>query len=284
MALLALPEPYDFELSTGRYRAFGPDLANLVHEDGLHRVVGGREVRIEPAPGGVDVEPLDAETEPVVARLLGLPFELNAFYAFAASDPVLARLAQGLAGLRPPLAPDPFESLVTSISAQQVSLFAAFAVRNRFIERFGERAVHAYAFPRRERVASASVPELRELGFSNRKAEYVLGVARTELDLDGLGALSDDEVRVRLTALPGIGEWTVDWFLARHLARASAWPSGDLGLRKAVAGFYGDVRDVRAFGERFDPFQNLSAHYLLAGLRVDLHVRTLDSMPPARSC
>ena len=40
---------------------------------------------------------------------------------------------------RPPLAPDPFESLVTSISAQQVSLFAAFAIRNRMIERFGER-------------------------------------------------------------------------------------------------------------------------------------------------
>ena len=270
MALLSLPEPYDFELSTGRYRAFGPDLANLVHEDGLHRVVRGREVRIEPVSGGVDVEPLDEETEPVVARLLGLPFDLDAFYAFAGSDPVLARLAEGLAGLRPPLAPDAFESLVTSISAQQVSLFAAFAVRNRFIERFGRRAEHAYAFPRRERVASASVPELRELGFSNRKAEYVLAVARTELDLDGLGALSDDEIRARLTALPGIGEWTVDWFLARHLARPTAWPSGDLGLRKAVSAFYGEVGDVREFGRRFEPFENLAAHYLLSGLLVML--------------
>jgi DNA-3-methyladenine glycosylase II len=270
VALLAVPEPYDFELSTERFRAFGPDLANLWHEGGLHRVVGGREVRIEAASGGVDVEPLDDETEPVVRALLGLPFELEPFYAFAESDQVLARLVGGLAGLRPPLAPDPFESLVTSISAQQVSLFAAFAVRNRFVERFGEPAVHAYAFPRRERVAAASVEELRSLGFSTRKGEYVRGVAQSELDFEALRELPDDEIRARLTALPGIGEWTVDWFLARHLARPRAWPSGDLGLRKAVAAFYGDVGDVRAFGDRFAPFENLSAHYLLVGLRVML--------------
>lgn len=270
MALLAVPEPYDFELSTERYRIFGPDLANLWHEGGLHRVVGGLEVRIEAAPGGVDVEPLDDATEPVVAQLLGLPFELERFYAFAESEPVLARLADGLAGLRPPLAPDPFESLVTSISAQQVSLFAAFAVRNRFIERFGERGVHAYAFPRRGRVASASVEELRSLGFSTRKAEYVVGVARSDLNLEAMHELTDDEIRALLTALPGIGEWTVDWFLARHLARPRAWPAGDLGVRKAVAVFYGDVEDLRGFGARFAPFENLSAHYLLTGQRVML--------------
>jgi DNA-3-methyladenine glycosylase II len=270
VAPLAVPQPYDFELSTDRYRVFGPDLANLWHEGGLHRVVDGREVRIEAAPGGVDVEPLDDETKPVVHALLGFDFDLDGFYGFAATEPVLTRLADGLAGFRPPLAPDPFESLVTSISAQQVSLFAAFAVRNRFVERFGQPGVEAYAFPRRERVASASAEELRSLGFSRRKAEYVLAVARADLDLDALRKLDDGEIRARLTALPGIGEWTVDWFLARHLARPRAWPAGDLGLRKAVAGFYGDVDDVRAFGERFAPFENLSAHYLLSGLRVML--------------
>jgi 3-methyladenine DNA glycosylase/8-oxoguanine DNA glycosylase len=51
------------------------------------------------------------------------------------------------------------------------------------------------------------------------------------------------------------------------LARPEAWPAGDLGLRKAVLAFYPDVTDVRAAGVRFHPFQNLSAHYLLAALR-----------------
>ena len=268
MSLLRLPEPYDFEISTERFRTFGPDLANLWHEGGLHRVVGGREVRIEDAPGGVDVEPLDAETEAEVRTLLGCPFDLGAFSSWArAADPVVRRLAARLHGFRPPLAPDPFEALVGSITAQQVSLFAAFAIRNRLIERFGERAEHAYAFPRRERLAEAREEELVAVGFSRRKAEYVTALARSDLDLAGLADLTDEEVKARITSQRGLGEWTADWFLARHLARPTAWPAGDLGLRKAVAAFYGEV-DVRATGERFAPFQNLVAHHLLTGSRV----------------
>jgi DNA-3-methyladenine glycosylase II len=269
---LHLPEPYDFELSTGRYRAFGPDLANLWHEGGLHRVVDGREVRVEAAEGGVRVEPLDATTEPVVRKLLGAEFDLDGFAAFAQlADGALTALASQLRGLRPPMAPDPFESLVTSITAQQVSLQSAFAIRNRLIERFGVRAEHAYAFPARERLAVAERGELAALGFSRRKAEYVVGLAQSDLDLRALALLPDEEVKASLTALTGIGEWTADWFLARHLGRPHAWPAGDLGLRKAVSKFYGEGRalsteEVRAMGERFTPFENLSAHYLLSGL------------------
>ena len=271
VSLVRFPEPYAFELSTARYRAFGPDKANLWHDGGLHRVIGGLEVRITAAPGGVDVEPLDENIGPVVRKLLGTEFDLDPFYVFAEQEPVLDPLVARLRGLRPPIAVEPFETLVTSITAQQVSLFAAFAVRNRLIEKFGARAVEAYAFPARERMALAEPDELTPLGFSRRKAEYVVGIARSDLDLLGLAALPDDEVKRELTALTGIGEWTADWFLARHLARPRAWPAGDLGVRKAVSAFYGDGRnltteEVRTMGERFDPFQNLTAHYLLAAL------------------
>ena len=83
---------------------------------------------------------------------------------------------------------------MTSITAQQVSLQSAAAIRSRFIERFGVGYEHAYAFPTRERVAQATEAELVGVGFSNRKAEYVVGLARSELDLDGLAALPDEEV------------------------------------------------------------------------------------------
>src|SRR5439155_23284556 len=109
MAFLAVPGPFDLALTTERFRAFGVDRATLWHEGGLHRVVGGREVRVEPAPGGVDVEPLDAETEPVVRKVLGLSFDLAAFTAFAADHPQLADLARRLRGFRPPLVPAPVE-------------------------------------------------------------------------------------------------------------------------------------------------------------------------------
>jgi DNA-3-methyladenine glycosylase II len=267
VAQLAVPQPYDFERSLDRFTFWGVDRANVWREGGLYRVVEGREVRITPAEGGVEVEPYDATVDPVVRKLLGLELDLPPFFEFAQRDPVLAEAVRLLPGFRPPLAPDPFEALVSSITAQQVSLHSAFAVRSRFIDRFGVAAEHAVAFPTRERIARATEDELAALGFSRRKAEYVLGVARAELDFEVLETLPDDEVKARLTSLRGLGEWSADWFLARHLARPEAWPAGDLGLRKAVLAFYPDVTDVRAAGVRFHPFQNLSAHYLLAALR-----------------
>jgi DNA-3-methyladenine glycosylase II len=264
---VSLPEPFDFGLSTERYRAFGPDLANLWKDGAVHRVLAGQEVRIAPAPDGVHVEPAGPELAEPVRRYLGAPFDLDAFAAFAAGEPVLGPLATSLRGFRPPLVPNAFETLVTSITAQQISLRAAFSIRNRLIEAFGERHEAAYAFPTRERLAAASMDDLTSLGFSRRKAEYAVGLARAELDLDGLARLPDEDVKAALVALPGIGEWTAEWFLARHLGRPAAWPAGDLGLRKAVLHFYGE-EDTRAAGARFSSFANLAAHYLLLGLRV----------------
>ena len=266
--LVPLPQPYDFAVSTARFDVYGLDRATVWRDGAIHRVLAGREVRIEAAPGGVDVEPHDDEIERLALHFLGLPFDLDGFAAWAQGEPTLARLVAALAGFRPPLQTNPFEALVTSITAQQVSLQSAAAIRSRFIEHYGVAHEHAHAFPERERVAAATEADLFALGFSNRKAEYVIGLARSDLDLDALATLPDEEVTARLVALRGLGEWTADWFLARHLARPHAWPAGDLGLRKAVAAFYGDVPDLRAFAQRFHPYENLSAHYLLTGLRL----------------
>jgi 3-methyladenine DNA glycosylase/8-oxoguanine DNA glycosylase len=261
-----VPGPYDFERSMERFSAFGVDLSNLLHEGVLHRVVAGRELRIAAAAGGVEVEPLDEQTRPVVEKLLGLEFDLASFTSWAAGEPVLARLLPRLEGLRPPLTPDPFESLVTSISAQQVSLGSALAIRNRLTSRYGEPGLHAIAFPRRARIAQAHERELVSLGFSRRKAEYVIGLARAEIDLHALADASDEDVRAALTGIRGLGPWTAEWFLARHLGRPRAWPAGDLVLRKAAHHFY--ESEVTELGRRLDPFQNLSAHYLLSALRI----------------
>jgi len=264
MSLLRFPEPYDFELSTRRFRAFGTDLANRLVDGELHRAIGGRDVRIRTALGGVDVSPLDDETRPVVLKLLGAEFELEPFYRWALDrQPVIADLTVKLAGFRPPLQVDPFEALVTSITAQQVSLFSAVAIRNRLVGRFGTQVGEAWAFPTRERIAQATEDELFAVGFTHRKAEYAVALARSDLDLHGLAALGDDEVRAAITAFRGLGPWTAEWFLARHLARQHAWPAGDLALRKAVEVLYGV--DVHSLGPLLDPFQNLSAHYLLTG-------------------
>src|SRR5436190_16457320 len=266
MAHVAVPGSFDFALTTERFRAFGIDRAKVWPEGGLHRVVAGRELRIEAAPGGVDANPLDAGTEPVVHALVGLAFDLDGFRTWAAGDEVLATVVPHLAGFRPPLTPDPFEMLVGAITAQQVSLFAALAIRNRMIERFGRKIGNVWEFPSRSVLAGAKEADLVAVGFSRRKAEYTVSLARSELDLDSLAALPDEEVKRAIVSQRGLGEWTAEWFLARHLARPHAWPWGDLALRKAVADLYGGLA-VKEARERFHPYENLSAHYLLLAHR-----------------
>jgi DNA-3-methyladenine glycosylase II len=271
--LLEIPEPYDFALSTVRFRDFGSDKATIWHDGGLHRVVAGSEVRITRAPGGVVVEPWSNEAAAEVGLILGRPFALGEFRAWSARDAVLGPIVEALPGFRPTLSPHPFEALVIAITTQQISLRAAAAIRSNFVERFGVRHNLAWEFPTRERIRRARPRHFTVLGFSRAKAEYVLEVAHSDLDLDALAVRSDEEVIEALTAVRGLGRWTADWFLARHLARPHAWPAGDLGVRKAVATFYADgnplsIQEVRAMGERFAPFENLSAQFLLAGARM----------------
>lgn len=270
---VALPEPYDFALSTVRFRDFGSDGATVWHDGGLHRVVAGREVRVTAVDGGAAVDPGSEEAAAEAWHLLGGPFDLDAFRAWAGGDPVLAGIVGSLPGFRPTLSPQPFEALVVSITTQQISLRAAAAIRGNLVRRYGVKHEHAWAFPTRERIRELRPRHFTPLGFSRAKAEYVLELAHSDIDLPALALLDDDAVIAELTSIRGLGRWTADWYLARHLARPRAWPAGDLGVRKAVSTFYAagrplTIEEVRRMGERFAPFENLSAQFLLAGARM----------------
>ncbi len=271
--VVSIPEPFDFARTVERIAALGPDRVNGLAEGGLVRAISGRAVVARPVAGGVTVEPRGAAEASMFRHILGAGFAVDSFEQHVAADAVIARLTRALRGLRPFLVPDPFEMLVTSITAQQISLHAALAVRNRIVERFGEPCGPVYMFPSPDSMADASVAELRELGLSRSKARFVVEIARSELDFGTLAALSDADVVDALTALPGVGRWTAEWFLARHLGRGDVWPAGDLGVRRALERFYTDGEPVdesaaRQLGERFAPYRTLACAYLLAGLRL----------------
>jgi DNA-3-methyladenine glycosylase II len=270
---LEVPEPFDFQLSTVRFRDFGSDGATVWHDGGLHRVVDGREVRVTAVKGGVAIEPWSERAASEIGRLLGLPFDLGQFREWAQSDLVLAELVEALSGFRPTLNPQPFEALVVAITTQQISLRAAAAIRGNLVRRYGTPHSLAWEFPARDRIRELRPRHFTPLGFSRAKAEYVLELAHSDLDLDDLALLDDEGVIATLTSIRGLGRWTADWYLARHLARPRAWPAGDLGVRKAVSTFYAagrplTIEEVRRMGERFAPFENLSAQFLLAGARM----------------
>lgn len=288
--------PLDVHQTLARYRIWGEDPANrlagdvfrrvLRADDGLH----GYELRWDgppdavrltlTVPGSRSTRILEAVRHEV-SKLVFLDADLPGFYRMAKADPALGALIPPLYGLRPTLAPAPFEMLVGAITAQQVNLTFAFATRSRLIRRFGEpvtiKGEVVYAFPSPKRLSHATVRELRRMQFSTRKAEYIIGlarlVARGVLDFDRLARLPNEQAIAWLTQVRGFGRWTAEWFLARALGRGDVCPAGDLGVRKCFARFYNRGRPVseqaiRRRARQWGEHQNLAIHYLLAGLRL----------------
>lgn len=120
--------------------------------------------------------------------------------------------------------------LIILIIEQQVSLASAKATYNRLL------ALVKQLTPRR--FLKLTTHELRRAGFSRQKILYARILAeeltKRRLDLDGLHALDDEAVRVRLTALKGIGPWTAENYLLSALRRPDVWPAHDLALQIAV--------------------------------------------------
>ena len=270
-----MPQPFDFELTLGRFRANGVDLLNTFGDDGYARVIEGQEVRVNAVDGGVQVSPTNESLEARVRRLFGAADDLEGFGVAVESwgDETLKHLLGALRGLRIALIPDPLEMLVTSITAQQISQAAALAVRNRVVERLGTRCGAVHDFPSAEALTQAGDGELRALGLSRPKAQAVLAIAGSDVEWSALESQPDDAVIDALVELRGIGRWSAEWYLVRHLGRPDVWPAGDLALRRAVAFYYpagnaDDEDSVRGFGERFAPYRSLVCHYLLTGVRL----------------
>jgi DNA-3-methyladenine glycosylase II len=294
--VLTVEGPLDVSKTLARYRLWGEDPANRLVGDAFLRV-RRHEGRLWPytvrGVGPVDAVQLVVEIpgtkssrlgEAVTAevrRIFGLDFDLSQFYRMAKGDPALAALIDPLYGLRPTVTPCALEMLVGSITAQQVNLAFAFALRASLVRRYGEPVCLAgervYAFPEATTLAGSRLADLRAMKFSTRKAEYIRDLARAVasglLDLDAMPTIPSEGVIERLTAQRGLGRWTADWFLARCLGRGDVCPAGDLAVRKAFArshprGRALSERAIRRRASAWGPHQTVAVHYLLAGLRL----------------
>jgi DNA-3-methyladenine glycosylase II len=198
----------------------------------------------------------------------------SALAALRASDPVLARLIDGLepvdlSSWRARWALDSFRALARAIVGQQIATRAASAIFERLQTLIGDRDP-AVA------IVEASDADLRTVGLSAAKAASLRDLAARTMDgrleLDRLDAMTDDEARAQLTAVRGIGSWTADMFLLGQLGRPDILPAGDLGIRHAVMTAYGLDRvpsegEVRALAEAWQPNRSLATAYLYSSLR-----------------
>ena len=283
----------DFEATLDRYRRYGSDLANRFEEGVFSKVIRTRkgrclialyrvgdriEMRLTPGDGVARMDTAVGEAAWAAARkILGLSFPLTGFYAFASEDPVLSAAVRTHHGLRPNLQVDPFEMIVSSITAQQINLGFAYTVHSRLVAQYGEPLdfdgeTH-YAFPTPGRLVEANPGDLLSLQFSRQKERYILNLARAiqegEIDLAGMAEKDDASVQRELTAMVGIGRWTADWFLARYLGRGNVIAAGDLAVKRSVERHYFNgervsEEQIRDFADRWGDYTNLAVQYLLA--------------------
>ncbi|KAI7330073.1 DNA glycosylase [Hortaea werneckii] len=150
---------------------------------------------------------------------------------------------------------DPFRSLASGIMAQQVSGAAAKSIKNKFIALFPPEACPT-GFPPPKLVAETPLPRLREAGLSQRKAEYIQGLAQKfdtgELTVSMLMNGSDEEVMEKLVAIRGLGVWSVEMFMCFGLKRMDVFSTGDLGVQRGMAAYKGrDVGKLKAKGGKW---------------------------------
>lgn len=162
-----------------------------------------------------------------------------------------------------------FPSLLQIILEQQVSLASAGATYERLLKTI------KILTPRR--FLRLDNETLRAVGFSRQKTLYAREVARAiverRLDLDALEKMDDATVKIELTKIKGIGNWTAEIYLLMALRRLDAFPTGDLGL---IVGAQEVKRlssrpthdELLIIGEKWRPFRAIATrmlwHYYLS--------------------
>ena len=156
-----------------------------------------------------------------------------------------------------------FGSLAEIIVYQQLAGNAAAAIHSRF-----ESALGGTVSP--ETVLAAPPAVLTSSGLSGSKAASIRDLAERaaagEIDLAGMGRLSDEAVVEQLTRVRGIGPWTAHMFLLGTLGRLDVWPVGDYGVRAGFGRAWGMAgtptpKELMPLGEPFRPYRSLVAWY-----------------------
>jgi DNA-3-methyladenine glycosylase II len=175
------------------------------------------------------------------------------------ADPILTEVIDAHEPLTLEPAEDPFERLVVSIVNQQLSTASANAIRGRLFDRF-EIAP--------EPLLKADETELRDVGLSRQKIEYIQNTARTftedDLTRDSFTGMTNQEVIEELTTIRGVGVWTAKMFLMFSLGREDVFPVEDLGIRNGMTELYGDLsrEEMVEAAEQWRPYRSITSLYL----------------------
>ena len=157
---------------------------------------------------------------------------------------------------------DLFATLIKSIVGQQISVVAASATWSRFEDLVGEVTP--------ESILTKTHQEIKEVGLSNRKVEYIVGIAQSWID--GFGEIdwdimNDEEVIEELVKLRGVGRWTVQMLLIFALLRQDVFPIDDIGLIRGMEKLYNSGKALEKtqlyeISENWKPYRTMGVWYI----------------------
>jgi 3-methyladenine DNA glycosylase/8-oxoguanine DNA glycosylase len=165
----------------------------------------------------------------------------------------------------------PFDALAESIAYQQLSGKAAATIFGRVRALYPKRK---WLDP--EQLLATPDETLRAAGLSRAKTAALKDLAAKTIDGTvpagrALIRMSDDEIITRLTAVRGIGRWTVEMLLLFDLGRPDVWPVDDYGVQKGFAKTFGrrklpTPKQLMKFGEKWRPYRSVAAWYFWRAL------------------
>lgn len=214
-----------------------------------------------------------------VREWFDLESDLTPFYKLASKDKIMSELVKKFFGYRIIGQPDLFESIVWAVLGQQINLQFAYTLKQRFVEKFGERlhweSNSYYLFPTPLIVAQLSHDMLLPLQFSRQKSNYVVNIANAfangDVSKEKLKGLPLEQAKEMLMRIKGVGNWTANYALMKTFRHRDAFPLEDAGVHNAIKNLKKMERkptldEVRKFYKKFKGWEAYTTLYLWKSL------------------
>jgi DNA-3-methyladenine glycosylase II len=250
-ASLPVRPPYRLDLTVEALRRVRGNVVDIMTPDGRYlralshaghvNVVEVRQINRDKLDVRITGRAARAHLQ-TIATMLGTEVDLRDWYKRAKCFPWLKRLTTELRGIKPPRYPELWEALCHGIVFQQLSIAAAAAIMQRFVERFSSPVQHGaislYPFPRPEVVAEARERDFRDIGLSRMKVSYLRAAAHAimsgAIDPLRIDRLSSEAAISELRTIQGIGRWSAAVVLLRGFGRLDVFPPTDSGVSRAM--------------------------------------------------
>ena len=164
-----------------------------------------------------------------------------------------------------------FETFFSIITGQQISIEAANSIEQR-VKQKAKRITP-------KNILNLSDSNLRMLGLSYRKVNYIKGIAKLILEnpkfFTALCAMSDTDAIMSLSKLYGIGPWSSEMFLIFQYNRQNILPLGDVGLVNSFCKNYSTdkkefLNTIANYKKIWTPYCTVATWYLWRDIDEDI--------------